>query len=64
MKDFLAALGLVLVMEGISFAAFPAAAKRAMAEAAQAPAERLRLIGLVSAAVGVGLVWLVRRAVF
>jgi uncharacterized protein YjeT (DUF2065 family) len=64
MSDFLAAVGLVLVIEGISFAAFPGAAKRAMAEVAQTPAERLRAIGLVSAAVGVGLVWLVRRASF
>ncbi len=34
MSDFLAALGLVFVIEGLVFAAFPAAAKRAMAQRA------------------------------
>jgi uncharacterized protein YjeT (DUF2065 family) len=60
MRDFLAALGLLLVVEGIVFAAFPEAVKRAMAEAAQSPADRMRLVGLVSAVVGLVVVWFVR----
>lgn len=60
MMDFLAALGLVLALEGLIFAAFPAAAKRAMAEASEAPTDRMRLVGLISAVVGVLIVWLVR----
>ncbi|MDJ1158575.1 DUF2065 domain-containing protein [Chelatococcus sp. SYSU_G07232] len=60
MTDFLAALGLLLAVEGIIFAAFPTAAKRAMAEAADAPVERMRLVGIVSAIAGVVIVWLVR----
>lgn len=60
MIDFLAAIGLVLAIEGIAFAAFPAAVKRSMAQAAESPPDLLRVIGLVSAVVGVALIWLVR----
>ena len=37
MTDFLAALGLVFVIEGLVFAAFPAQAKRAMASVMATP---------------------------
>jgi uncharacterized protein len=60
MKDFMAALGLVFVIEGLVFAAFPAQAKRAMASVMETPEGSLRLIGLGSAVVGVIVVWLVR----
>ncbi len=61
MSDFLAALGLVLAIEGILFAAFPLGTKRAMAAALETPDSRLRVAGIVSAVVGVAIVWLVRR---
>ena len=60
MTDFLAALGLVFVIEGLIFAAFPEAAKRAMTSVVQTPAISLRLIGIGSAIVGLVMVWLVR----
>ena len=60
MSDFLAALGLVFVIEGLIFAAFPAPAKRAMTSVLETPDFSLRLIGIGSAIIGVGLVWLVR----
>ncbi|KPF65974.1 hypothetical protein IP69_16000 [Bosea sp. AAP35] len=60
MLDFIAALGLVFAIEGILFAAVPNFAKEALRSAAETPPERMRLIGLASAAVGVVLVWLVR----
>jgi uncharacterized protein YjeT (DUF2065 family) len=60
MSDFLAALGLVFVIEGLIFAAFPDAAKRAMASVLQTPDTSLRLIGIGSALVGLIVVWLVR----
>jgi Uncharacterized protein conserved in bacteria len=60
MMDFLAALGLVLALEGLIFAAFPSAAKRALAEASEAPVERMRVVGVVSAVVGVIIIWYVR----
>jgi uncharacterized protein YjeT (DUF2065 family) len=60
MSDFLVALGLVFAIEGIVFAAFPAMAKRAMVSVIDTPEGSLRLVGVVSAVLGVGLVWLVR----
>jgi len=60
MSDFLAALGLVFVIEGLIFAAFPDAAKRAMTSVLETPDISLRLIGIGSALVGLVIVWLVR----
>jgi uncharacterized protein YjeT (DUF2065 family) len=60
MLDFLAAIGLVLAIEGLVFAAFPASAKRAMASVQETPEGSLRVLGVVSAAIGVFIVWLVR----
>jgi uncharacterized protein len=60
MSDFAAALGLVFVIEGILFAAFPGPAKRAVSTALQTPDNVLRVTGLVSAVIGLIIVWLVR----
>ena len=60
MSDFLAALGLVFVIEGLVFAALPGAAKRAMMSVLETPEATLRTIGLGSAVVGLILVWLAR----
>ena len=60
MSDFFA-IGLFFVIEGILFAAFPFGAKRAIAAALDMPDGRLRIIGMVSALVGVVIVWLVRH---
>ncbi len=61
MSDLLAALGLVFAIEGIVLAAFPGSAKRAMAVVLEMPDGPLRIAGIVSALVGVLVVWLVRR---
>ncbi|MGD0333624.1 MAG: DUF2065 domain-containing protein [Xanthobacteraceae bacterium] len=61
MSDFLAALGLVFVIEGVLFAAFPLGAKRAMTAVLDVPDSGMRIVGLVSAVVGVLIVWLVRH---
>jgi uncharacterized protein len=60
MSDFLAALGLFFAIEGICVAAFPLGAKRAMATIVAMPDAPLRIAGIVSALVGVLIVWLVR----
>jgi uncharacterized protein len=60
MSDFVVALGLVFAIEGIVFAAFPAMAKRAMVSVVETPEGALRLVGILSALLGVVLVWLVR----
>jgi uncharacterized protein YjeT (DUF2065 family) len=60
MIDFLAALGLVFVIEGLLFAAFPGAAKRAVAAMTATPDGALRVVGLISATFGLAVIWLVR----
>ena len=60
MNDFLVALGLVFVLEGLMLAAFPLATKQAMANVLGTPEGTLRMIGAVAAVVGLVLVWLVR----
>jgi uncharacterized protein YjeT (DUF2065 family) len=60
MSDLVAAVGLVLVIEGVLYGGFPALARRIAAQAASMPDELLRIAGLGSVAVGVFIVWLVR----
>jgi uncharacterized protein len=60
MYDFLVALGLVFVIEGLIFAAFPEKAKRAVTAVLETPDAVLRAIGLASALLGLLLVWLIR----
>ena len=51
---------MVFVIEGLIFAAFPDAAKRAMTSVLETQDISLRLIGIGSAIIGLILVWLVR----
>jgi uncharacterized protein len=60
MSDFLAALGLVFVIEGILLAAFPGGAKRTMASVMELADGSLRIAGIIAAVVGVAIVWLIR----
>ena len=60
MADFIVALGLVFVIEGLIFAVSPQSAKNAMAHVMETPEGPLRLVGIVSAVLGVVLVWFVR----
>jgi uncharacterized protein YjeT (DUF2065 family) len=60
MAQFIVAIGLVLVIEGLIFAAFPAAAKRLAASALESPESTLRVAGIASAVLGLMLIWIVR----
>ncbi len=60
MYDFLVALGLLLAIEGLVFAAFPMKAKQAMTSVLETPDGALRIVGIVCAMLGVALIWLVR----
>jgi uncharacterized protein len=60
MRDFLVAIGLVLAVEGLIFAALPGLAKRLAATALETPEGELRIAGIVSALLGVLVIWLVR----
>lgn len=61
MTDLLAALGLAVAIEGILYALFPDGMRRMMEYALALPPRTIRVTGLVSAVLGVGLVWLARR---
>ena len=60
MQDFLAAIGLVLVIEGLVYGGFPRLARKLASEVLSMPENALRIGGLAAIAVGVGVVWLVR----
>ena len=60
MSDLAVGFGLLLVFEGVLWAAAPDLAFRMLAAAAQTPPEALRIGGAVAAAIGVLVVWLVR----
>jgi uncharacterized protein YjeT (DUF2065 family) len=60
MDDFLVAIGLVFVIEGLIFAAFPLSAKKAVVAVLETPDSTLRIVGIASAVFGVVLVWLMR----
>lgn len=60
MSEFLVALGLEFVIEGLVFAAMPGAAKRALSSIMESPDQFLRMVGIVSAVAGLVIIWLVR----
>ena len=59
--DFLVGVGILLVLEGLLFTAIPGWMRSAMKSALSSPDNILRAVGLVSAAVGLILIWLVRH---
>lgn len=60
MRDFLTAIGLVLVFEGVVYGGFPGLARKLAGEVLAMPENVLRIAGVVAAVLGVGVVWLVR----
>ena len=60
MNDLLVGLGLVLVIEGVLYAAAPSAMKAMMAQMLNMPDQMLRIAGAASVALGVLFVWFVR----
>ena len=60
MTDFLAALALAIVIEGLLYAAFPAQMKKMLAAIQALPASTIRAAALACAAAGLVLLWFVR----
>jgi uncharacterized protein YjeT (DUF2065 family) len=60
MKDVATAIGLVLALEGALYALFPDFMKRMAQQVMQSPGDTLRIAGVISVALGVVVVWLVR----
>ena len=60
MSDVVAAVGLVFVLEGAFYALFPDLMRRMAERILETPGDTLRFVGVISAAIGVALVWWVR----
>lgn len=60
MKDFIVAVGLVLVIEGLILAAFPARIRDALETMRVTPDQQLRLVGLFAAVLGLLVIWWMR----
>ena len=60
MSDLAVGLGLVLVIEGILWAAFPKAARHMLELASSTPETSMRIGGTVAILLGVMVVWAVR----
>jgi hypothetical protein len=60
MSDLATGIALVLVIEGVLWAASPGAMKRAAAFALGVENGQLRRFGLMAAAAGVAVVWMIR----
>ncbi len=61
LHDFLVGVGMLLMLEGLLFAASPGWMRKAMQAAMESPDNILRALGLGSAVAGLILIWLVRR---
>jgi uncharacterized protein YjeT (DUF2065 family) len=59
--DFLVGVGMLLVIEGLLFTAIPGWIRSAMKSVMESPDNILRAVGLVSAVIGLILIWLVRH---
>jgi uncharacterized protein YjeT (DUF2065 family) len=60
MIDFLVALALIFVIEGVIYTLFPDAMKRMMAQVIPLPSSLLRSVGLAAVGLGVVAIWLIR----
>lgn len=63
--DFIQALltgiGMMLVVEGLIYAGFPASLKRLAAKLPETPDSALRIFGVIAMLIGIALVWWSRR---
>jgi len=60
MIELFSALALVLVLEGLIYAAFPEQMKKLLASIQSMPASTIRAAALACAGVGLVLLWLIR----
>ncbi|MGG5823294.1 DUF2065 domain-containing protein [Falsiroseomonas sp. HW251] len=61
LAQVLAGVAVVLAVEGLLYAVAPDAMRRAVGRLAELPEQRLRVGGLVAAAAGIGVAWLITR---
>lgn len=58
--DFVTAIGLAFVIEGVLFLAFPDPVRRMMSSVSASPNQQLRIAGAISAVIGLGVLWFIR----
>ncbi len=61
MDEFVIAIGLVLVIEGVLYALFPEGMQRMMAMALTQPSRTLRVTGMIAAFLGFAVVWTIKH---
>ena len=61
MSYFLSVLGLVLIIEGIPYFAFPEKMKSLLAKIPQIPTEGLRVFGITAVIIGLVLIFISRK---
>lgn len=61
LAEFLIGIGILLVIEGLMFAASPTWMRRAMKSALATPDPILRAVGFGAAVAGLVLIWAIRR---
>ncbi len=64
MDYFLTALGLMLIIEGVPYFAFPEKMQSVLREVTELPPEKVRSFGFVSILIGLLICYLVRRVIF
>lgn len=60
LTTLLQGIAVVLALEGLAYAIAPGFMRRALASLAETPEARLRIGGLIAAAGGIGLAWVLR----
>ena len=60
MSDLIVAIGLVFVIEGLLYAAFPNAMRKMVQDITKLPDTNIRTIGLFALAIGFIIVWAVK----
>lgn len=60
MTEFVSALALAIVIEGLAYAAFPQQMKKLLASLLATPASSIRAIGLACAGAGLVLLWVLK----
>ena len=60
MTEIIVAIGLILVLEGLLYALFPASMKRMMSTALEQSDNGLRQAGLIAAIIGVVIIYLIK----
>ncbi len=62
MKLFITLIGLILILEGLPYAASPEAMQRWLRQILEMPPEQLRRIGLIAMAIGFFLCYLAQKS--